>query len=244
MTRKVIAVVTVMMIMTVGKGEGLDFCAFAYETSFVALTMFHRDLVLEDYPTDNLRDTVMRFWINRRLKLIHNYSLVGYILSPNPMIMADAAHNKTQVHDDAAEALIVKLILDPTVVGPAKNEAKAELIDTFLKEYNDLVNRRGPFAKDNIWIMAARPDCEAYRWHQKYSLFATVNKGFGQARVSCPLKNFRYRNSRTELETGEGGEVRAANEHRDGENKEASSDLCSVSAGSCSSKDQETVSSR
>jgi len=87
--------------------------------------------------------------------------------------MADAAHNKTQVHDDAAEALIVKLILDPSLVGPAKNEAKAELIDTFLKEYNDFVNRRGPFAKDNIWIMAARPDCEAYRWHQKYSLQST-----------------------------------------------------------------------
>ena len=58
--------------------------------------------------------------------------------------MADAARNKTQVHDDAAEALIVKLILDPSLVGAAKNEARAELIDTFLKEYNDFVNRRGP----------------------------------------------------------------------------------------------------
>jgi hypothetical protein len=91
--------------------------------------------------------------------------------------MADAARNKTQVHDDAAEALIVKLILDPSLVGAAKNEARAELIDTFLKEYNDFVNRRGPFAKDNIWIMAGKPDCEAYRWHQKYSLQSTTVLG-------------------------------------------------------------------
>ncbi len=61
---------------------------------------------------------------------------------------------KIQVHDDAAEALIEKLILDPSLVGAAKNRARAELIDTFLKDYNDFVNRRGPFAKDNIWIMA------------------------------------------------------------------------------------------
>ena len=116
---------------------------------------------------------IMRFWINRRCKLVHNYSLVGYILSPSPIIMAHAAHNKTQVHDDAAEALIVKLILDPSLVSTTKSEARAELIDVFLKEYNDFVNRRGPFAKENIWIMAEKPDCKAYRWHQKYSLMST-----------------------------------------------------------------------
>lgn len=76
--------------------------------------------------------------------------------------MADVAHNKTQVHDDAAAALIVKLILDPSLVGLANIEAWAELIETFLKEYNGFVNRRGPFAKDNIWIMAGKPDGEAY----------------------------------------------------------------------------------
>ncbi len=52
------------------------------------------------------------------------------------------------------------------------------MIDTFLKEYNDFVNRRGPFAKDNIlWIMAGKLDCEAYRWHQKYSLQSTTVLG-------------------------------------------------------------------
>ncbi len=37
--------------------------------------------------------------------------------------MADAVCNKIQVHDDAAEALIEKLILDPSLVGAAKNNA-------------------------------------------------------------------------------------------------------------------------
>jgi hypothetical protein len=49
------------------------------------------------------------------------------------MIMADAACNKNQAHDNALEALIEKLILDPSLVSAAKNEAQAELIDTFLK---------------------------------------------------------------------------------------------------------------
>ena len=57
--------------------------------------------------------------------------------------------------------VIVKLILDPSLVGTTKSEAWAELIEVFLKEYNDFVNRRGPFAKENIWIMAEKSDCKA-----------------------------------------------------------------------------------
>ena len=160
------------------KGETLIFCCLWFLLCFsfffrTTCLLFCRELKLEDYPSNNLRDTIMRFWINRRRKLVHNYSLVGYMLSPNPTIMADAARNKTQAHHDASEALITKLILDPSLVGGAKGVAKAELIDTFMEEYTDFVNRRGPFAKDNIWIIAAKPDCKAYRWHQKYSLQST-----------------------------------------------------------------------
>ena len=59
----------------------------------------------------------MHFWLKRRDKLIHDYSLVGYIMSPNPTIMSHALEHKTQKHDDAAANLITKLILRPTLVG-------------------------------------------------------------------------------------------------------------------------------
>ena len=39
------------------------------------------------WPGDNLTDTVMRMWMKRRGKLVHSYALVGYMLSPNPIIV-------------------------------------------------------------------------------------------------------------------------------------------------------------
>jgi hypothetical protein len=51
--------------------------------------------------------------------------------------------------------------------------SRAKLIDTFLTEYGDFINRRGSFAQDYIWIMAKEKDLRAYHWHQKYSLPVT-----------------------------------------------------------------------
>ena len=122
---------------------------------------------------NTLTDQIMRFWLKRREKLIHEYSLVGYILSPNPTIMAHAREHKTQNHDDAAETLINKLILDQNLVGNERRVAKAKLIDTFLTEYGDFINKRGCFARDHIWILASEPNLKSYRWHQKYMLPVT-----------------------------------------------------------------------
>jgi hypothetical protein len=120
-----------------------------------------------------MTDVVMGFWLKRRPKLIHNYSLVGYILSPNSTNMAHAIDNKTIKHDQAAERLITKLILNPTLVGNERNNERAKLINTFMEEYGDLTNKRGIFACDNIWIMAADENAKAYQWHYKYSLPTT-----------------------------------------------------------------------
>ena len=120
-----------------------------------------------------MTDVVMRFWLKRRPKLIHDYSLVGYILSPNSTIMSHAIDNKSIMHDQAAERLITKLILNPTLVGSERDNERAKLIDTFMEEYGDFTNKRGMFARDNIWIMAKDELTKAYRWHYKYSLTTT-----------------------------------------------------------------------
>jgi len=113
--------------------------------------------------------TVMQFWLKRKPRLLHDYSLAGYILSPNPTIMAHASDNKTLRHDGAVERLITKLLVDPSLVGNDWTIQRAKLIDTFYEEYGDFTNRRGVFDRENIWIMAADDNCKAYRWHFKYS---------------------------------------------------------------------------
>jgi hypothetical protein len=120
-----------------------------------------------------LTDVVMRLWIKRRPKLIHNYSLVGYLLSPNSTIMAHAVEHKTINHDQTAERLFTKLILNPNLVGIKRNNERVNLIDTFMEEYGDFTNKCGMFACNNIWIMATDENAKAYQWHYKYSLPTT-----------------------------------------------------------------------
>jgi hypothetical protein len=59
------------------------------------------------------------------------------------------------------------------LVGSERNNERAKLIDTFMEEYGDFTNKRGMFARDNIWIMAKDEHTKAYRWHDKYSLTTT-----------------------------------------------------------------------
>jgi hypothetical protein len=84
--------------------------------------------------------------------------------------MAHAIENKMIEHDQAAEWLITKLILNPTLVGTERSNKWAKLIDTFMEEYGEFTNKHGMFACDNIWIMASNENAKAYQWHYKYSL--------------------------------------------------------------------------
>ena len=64
--------------------------------------------------------------------------------------MTHVIDNKTIEHDQAAERLITKLILDSTLVSTKRNNERAKLIDTFMEEYGDFTNKRGMFARDNV----------------------------------------------------------------------------------------------
>ena len=76
----------------------------------------------------------MRKWVRRRKALVHSYSLVGHLCSPNKIVMADARsvmNSNKAMYDDAVEELVKKLILDPTLVGKARAESVADLVDEF-----------------------------------------------------------------------------------------------------------------
>jgi hypothetical protein len=49
----------------------------------------------------------------------------------------------------------------------------ANLIDYFMEEYDDFINRRNMFARDNIWIISTDHAMKAYKWHHKYSYHQT-----------------------------------------------------------------------
>ena len=66
---------------------------------------------------ESMTDKVMTMWLNRKENLSHDYSLVGFLLSPNPTIMAAAEKEITEEHRAAVARLIEKLFVDPILVG-------------------------------------------------------------------------------------------------------------------------------
>jgi hypothetical protein len=60
--------------------------------------------------------------------------------------MAHAIDNKIIKHVQAANQLITKLILNPTLVGTERINERAKLIDIVMEEYGEFTNKHGMFA--------------------------------------------------------------------------------------------------
>ncbi len=135
--------------------------------------MCNSHLNLDHYKQQSLTNEIMRMWIHRRGKLVHDYSLVGYMLLPIPVITEHCAVNRTASLSDASERLIEKLILYPGLGGSQRSRELAFLINKFKDEYGDFTNKQRKFNKANIWIMASDENIQGYSWHQKYSLDCT-----------------------------------------------------------------------
>jgi hypothetical protein len=88
---------------------------------------------------------VMRFWIKRCNTLIHPYSLVGYLLSPNQMIMVHTQQNRLDLHSRAVVTLIKRLIFNPLLVSEEKNQALSHAITTFWAEFGSFHNKKKMF---------------------------------------------------------------------------------------------------
>ena len=104
--------------------------------------------------TGSLTRNIMAFWKHRRVKLVHDYSRAGRLLSSSPSIVENVKVDATQEDYDACERLIFKLFLPVQVVGDARVKEKARLMKQFMSELKDFQNRTGVFQKDYIWLLA------------------------------------------------------------------------------------------
>jgi len=127
---------------------------------------------IEEIDATSVGGRILISWFKRCKKFLHDYALVGYMLSPNPTIREHAAIGTNTSAEDysACERLITKLLIDKNIVGNELIEKQADLIDTFHQEYSDFVGKAGVFNKPHIWITAAKADTKAHEWHHRYSL--------------------------------------------------------------------------
>lgn len=122
---------------------------------------------------------VIRYWIKWHDKLIYLYSLVGYLLSPNQIIMVHVQLNRSDIHNKAVVTLIKRLIINPLFVGEAKSRALSNAITKFWNEFSCFYNKKKMFCHAYMWDTNARDDDDtpAYRWHERNSLRLTIVLG-------------------------------------------------------------------
>ena len=109
-----------------------------------------------------MSSAIMRFWLKRRDKLIHNYSLVGYLLSPDPTIMANVNKNRSEIHQKAVVSLLKRLILSPLLVGVDWTRCLVELVNTFWDEFACFTTKKKMFRFPYMWDKTQQDAIPAY----------------------------------------------------------------------------------
>ena len=102
----------------------------------------------EDENTDEdppvlLCDSIKAAWDKCKDKLIHNYSCAGYILSPDPVIMAHALANSDPEDKAACVRLIGKLFIPSHLIGEMHDNLEAFVINSFHEEYDAFTTQSG-----------------------------------------------------------------------------------------------------
>jgi hypothetical protein len=116
---------------------------------------------------------IMTFWFKRQPKLIHDNSLVGYILSLHPRIINDARERMldSPIYSDAVKCLIGKLLIPKNLTSTAHKECFAEKTAKFFDEHQKFVNQTGILNSDTVWYAAGKSDfVVACRWHHTWML--------------------------------------------------------------------------
>jgi len=126
-----------------------------------------------DLPEDvrisgtNIVGQFRQAWNKRRKKLVHDYSITGWMLSPIPAIMEDAVKHHKGFHRLAVDRLIKKLLAPSSdfFTEQHRNEAVGNLLNTFWTEHEHFHSKGGPFAnREHIW--------QSKDIHGKYNRFS------------------------------------------------------------------------
>jgi len=106
-------------------------------------------------------------WNKRREKLVHPYSVNGWMLSPISEVYLDAKKH-TGSDRQMMETLFIKLFTHETAGSDAKT--MSEMLDKFWKEYECYLSKTTPYNRDHIWLSSDLQEGCSYMWHKKNSL--------------------------------------------------------------------------
>ena len=136
--------------------------------------------------TTTLGQKVIDIWNKRRNKLINDFSIAGWMLSPVTEVFIDSQQNATGQHRDAVDRLLKKMYASHMA---DDSDELASLFNDFWDEFELFKSKTGPFEKLYIW-KESNPDLHhgrSYMWHKKNSLPFTKIFGKFACRVCSKI---------------------------------------------------------
>lgn len=133
-----------------------------------------------------LGQRVADLWQKRREKLISDFAVAGWLLSPIPEIYQDASLHMTGSHRTAVDRLLKKMFASEFA---DDSDELARIMNTFWDEFELFRSKSGHFGTAYIWN-ANNNDLslgKSHVWHKKNSYFQTKILGKFACRVCSKI---------------------------------------------------------
>jgi hypothetical protein len=133
-----------------------------------------------------LGQKVIDIWKKRRDKLINDFSIAGWLLSPIPDVYNDSRENSNGQHRNAIDRLLKKMFASQF---SDDSDELANLLNDFWEEFEHFISQTGPFEKAYIWKYN-NPDLHhgrSHLWHKKNSVPFTKVLGKFACRVCSKI---------------------------------------------------------
>jgi len=142
--------------------------------------------ILGSTNNTTLGGQVHSYWLKRRSKLVTDYAIAGWFLSPIPDIYNDSTMHQEGSHRDAVDRLLKKIM--GTEFADDSNELYA-MMNTFWEEFEQFKSKAGPFDKAYIWSPQNHDITQgrSHIWHKKNSYFQTKVLGRFACRVCSKI---------------------------------------------------------
>jgi hypothetical protein len=136
--------------------------------------------------TKSLGQKVKELWFKRREKLITDFAIAGWLLSPIHQIYDDSTRHMSGDHRDAVDRLLKKLMGSDFA---DDSDELADVMNTFWEEFEQFKNKSGPFQKAYIWSEQNRDLLlgKSHLWHKKNSYFQTKILGKFACRICSKI---------------------------------------------------------
>lgn len=140
----------------------------------------------DESGSKSLGQRVIDIWNKRREKLVTDFAIAGWALSPIPEIYEDSRLNMKGEHRDAIDRLLTRMY------GGGLSDDSDELASTlytFWSEHNEFTSKTGHFVRAYIWN-PKNPDLihgRSHLWHKANSYFHTKVLGKFACRVCSKI---------------------------------------------------------